>query len=151
MFWVQKQLSLQQLTNAPGKTYHPTYIQYRYPNLVWNRLELDPHIFTQGRSWAELVPFGGLVDFGLGGPILGVTKIKINPPQSTIYQPNNIMIYMFYPFCPRNVKRSVRLVATITTMVQLARIRPHFLVHHVLTLQPYLVTKCEVSLYVFIT
>ncbi|XP_076811579.1 nipped-B-like protein A isoform X2 [Clavelina lepadiformis] len=39
--------------------------------------------------------------------------------------------------------RSVRLVATIQTMVQLARIRPRLLVTHVMTLQPYLATKCE--------
>ena len=36
-----------------------------------NRLELDAHIFTQGRYETLDVPFGGLVDFGLGGSIFG--------------------------------------------------------------------------------
>ena len=36
-----------------------------------NRLELDTHIFTQGRYGGADVPFGGLVNFGLGGSIFG--------------------------------------------------------------------------------
>ena len=36
-----------------------------------NRLELDAHIFTQGKYGTLDVPFGGLVDFGLGGSIFG--------------------------------------------------------------------------------
>ena len=36
-----------------------------------NRLEFSAHILTQGRSWAELVPLRGLVDFGLGGSDFG--------------------------------------------------------------------------------
>ena len=32
-----------------------------------NRLECDAHIFTQGRYGGADVPFGGLVNFGLGG------------------------------------------------------------------------------------
>uniref|UniRef100_H2ZDM6 Nipped-B protein n=1 Tax=Ciona savignyi TaxID=51511 RepID=H2ZDM6_CIOSA len=44
---------------------------------------------------------------------------------------------------PKTKERSVRLVATVQTLVQLARIRPRLLVNHVMTLQPYLATKCE--------
>ena len=36
-----------------------------------NRLGLDSHIVTQGRYKALDVPFGGLIDFGLGGSIFG--------------------------------------------------------------------------------
>ena len=36
-------------------------------------------------------------------------------------------------------------MATVQTLVQLAKIRPKLLVPHVMTLQPYLATKCEVS------
>ena len=42
-----------------------------YALYLWNRLEMDAHILTQSRSWAELVPFRGLVNFGLGGSIFG--------------------------------------------------------------------------------
>ena len=43
-------------------------------------------------------------------------------------------------------ERSIRLVATVQTLVQLAKIRPKLLVPHVMTLQPYLATKCDVSI-----
>ena len=42
-----------------------------YALYLWNHLELDAHIFPQGRYEALDVPFGGLIDFGLGGSIFG--------------------------------------------------------------------------------
>ena len=36
-----------------------------------NCLEFNANILIQSRSWAELVPLGGLVDFGFGGSIFG--------------------------------------------------------------------------------
>ena len=38
---------------------------------LWNRLELDAHIFTQSRCWGLDVPFGGIIEFWLGGSIFG--------------------------------------------------------------------------------
>ena len=63
-----------QLMNAPCKTFFYTYSSTTKILLrvyLPNRLELDAHIFTQGRYEALDVPFGGLVDFGLGGSIFG--------------------------------------------------------------------------------
>ena len=46
-----------------------------------NHLEFRAHILTQGRYWAELVPFGGLVHFGLGGSIFETkTTISVHFP-----------------------------------------------------------------------
>ena len=67
-----------QLMNAPCKTFFYTYY-YTYSSrtkilsrvYLTNRLELDAHIFTQGKYGTLDVPFGGLVDFGLGGSIFG--------------------------------------------------------------------------------
>ena len=39
-----------------------------------NHLVLSAHILTQGRSWAELMPLGGFVDFGLGGSLFWAKK-----------------------------------------------------------------------------
>ena len=41
-----------------------------------NRLELDAHIFTQGKYGTLDVPFGGLVDFGLGGSYFWGKKLR---------------------------------------------------------------------------
>ena len=45
--------------------------QILLPPYLPNRCELDAHIFTQGRYETLDVPFGGLVNFGLGGSIFG--------------------------------------------------------------------------------
>ena len=64
-----------------------------YGLYLWNRLELDAHIFTQSGYWGLDVPFGGLINFGLGGSIFGAKNyvaIYILP-----YHLNLLILHLF--------------------------------------------------------
>ena len=61
-----------------------------------NRLELDAHIFTQGKYGTLDVSFGGLVDFGLRGSIFG-TKNYVFGTFTTFLEPPGVPTHLLEP------------------------------------------------------